>query len=614
MELVAAAAGTGQGDELSIELDAVARRVAGIRTVAVHAEPIVREINVIGEICYDESELATISAYVDGRLDRLYADYTGVVVTKGDHLALLYSPELYAGQVEVIQSKRALREHQASTLTRVVESQQRLYEGARRKLLELGITKEQLQDIESQDKANSRMHLCAPISGTVIEKFAVEGQYVKTGQPIYRMADLSTVWLMLELFPEDAALIRYGQRVTATVQSLPGRSFAGRVAFKDPMVNPRTRTVGVRVVIENPHGSLLIGDYAKANIEVELAANGEQQTCLYDPDLAGKWISPRHPHVVESSPGQCRECGVALVPADRFGFAPTRTEPERFCVVPRDAVLMAGANSVVYVETEPGRFEIRPVVLGPITSNQIVILEGLKEDEQVAVAGNFLIDSQMQLAGNPSLIDPTRAKAQGPADTDSVKSAELIAALSSLNETDRLLAEAQKICPVTKMPLGSMGTPPKIDVQGRLVFICCQGCEQRLLDEPQKHLANLPLADSELQGDSQQGLAQMELPQMELPQMAVPQLGLPSMETPSAENGESQEIAAALTQLSPTDRTLASRQKMCPVADMPLGSMGTPIKVMVRGNPVFICCEGCRESLLANPAEYLAKLSKEAVR
>ena len=185
--------------------------------------------------------------------------------------------------------------------------------------------------------------------------YATEGQYVKEGQAIYELADLSTVWLMLELFPEDAAAIRYGQIVEAEVQSLPGRKFAGRVAFMDPMVDPTKRTVGVRVVIPNDDGLLRVGDYATAKIQAPLAG-GE------------------------------------------------------LLAVPRNAVLMAGSDSVLYVETEPGRFEIRNVVLGARSGDQIVVLKGLEEGEQVAVSGNFLIDSQMQLAGNPSLIDPTKAE------------------------------------------------------------------------------------------------------------------------------------------------------------------------------------------------------------
>ncbi|MCH7689256.1 MAG: efflux RND transporter periplasmic adaptor subunit, partial [Planctomycetes bacterium] len=389
-------------------------------------------------------------------------DSTRVVVEKGDHLALVYSPRLYSGQVELLLAKQAREDSRSTTFTRVIGSNRDLYQSSKQRLIELGMTAPQIEQLERTGEANSRVHLCAPISGTVIEKFAVEGQYVKEGQAIYKLADLSTVWLMLELFPEDAATIRYGQKVEAVVQSLPGRKFTGRVAFIDPSVDPKTRTVGVRVVIPNGDGLLRVGDYAKATLDVPVTGSIDQQGTVYDPELANKWISPRHPHVVESSAGKCRICGVDLVPAARFGFTAEASANGEALVVPRDAVLMAGSNSVLYVETEPGRFEIRRVVLGPSCGDQIVILSGVKQGEQVATRGNFLIDSQMQLAGNPSLIDPTKAEPK----RDEAMPAEVIAALSKLSTQDRGLAESQRICPVTMMLLGSMGTPKKVDVNG----------------------------------------------------------------------------------------------------------------------------------------------------
>lgn len=574
MELVPATSGAGNTDETSIQVDPVARRVANIRTVAVKAVRLTRKIRAIGELSYDEGTLKTIAAYVDGRLDRLYADYTGVVVEKGDHLAWVYSPLLYSSQVELLVAKRAREQSRSPTEQRATYTGGNLYDSARERLIEFGMTAAQIDQFEQSGEANSRMHLCAPISGTVIEKLAVEGQYVKTGQPIYRLADLSTVWLMLELFPEDAAAMRYGQKVGAEVQSLPGRKLTGRVAFIDPTVDPKTRTVGVRVVMPNDEGLLRIGDYAKAMIAVELSGSGGQPARVYDPELANKWISPRHPHVVESTPGKCRVCGVALVPASQLGFTSEPTGGGQALVIPRNAVLMAGECSVVYVETDPGRFEVRSVVLGPSVDHEIAILEGVNEGEQVACSGNFLIDSQMQLAGNPSLIDPTKAKRGGK--SGEAESGKLIAALSGLSAEDRMLAASQEICPVTRQPLGSMGTPPKVAVNGRPILICCKGCESRLLAEPDKYLANLS-------------------------------------QTPPPED-EDPEIAAALAKLSAEDRALAKKQRVCPVTELPLGSMGTPPKVDVDGRPVFICCEGCRERLLAEPVKHLARLPKEAVR
>lgn|GEM_PF-377421 len=495
MELVPASSGGGDSDSQSIHLDPASRRVANIQTVAVTSMPMTRTIRAIGELSYDEGTQRTISAYVDGRLDRLFADYTGMVVKKGDHLALLYSPRLYSGQVELLLAKQARGEVRSEKVQSIVGSGEDLYGSAKERLIELGMTVEQIADLEKVGEANSRLHVCAPISGTVIEKLADEGEYVKEGQALFKVADLSTVWLMLELFPEDAATIRYGQKVDAQVQSLPNRTFAGRVAFIDPHVNPKTRTVGVRVVIPNKEGVLRVGDYAKATIDVPLSDATE--TLVFDPELANKWISPRHPHVVADAAGDCPVCGIDLVPSAQFGFTDQPSLSAEALMIPRDAVLMAGENSVVYVETEPGRFEIRRVVLGPNCGDQLVIRSGLKLGELVATRGNFLIDSQMQLAGNPSLIDPTRVEPMKEASPyDQPLTPDMIEALAELPDDDRPLAESQKVCPVRGYLLGAMGAPPKVDVNGKPVFICCEACRKDLLAEPDKYLAVLANRES----------------------------------------------------------------------------------------------------------------------
>ena len=264
---------------------------------------------------------------------------------------------------------------------------------------------------------------------------------------------------MLELFPTDAAAIQYGQQVETTIQSYPGKLFAGRVAFIDPEVDPKTRTVGVRVVIPNPKGLLKVGDYVKAKISIPILGNGKGPVEIYDPELANKWISPRHPHIIADAPGKCSLCNIDLVPASDYGFTNLPQTNDKTLVVPRNAVLMAANNSVIYVETEPGRFEIRPVILGPTSGKNIVIMSGLKEGENVAIRGNFLIDSQMQLAGNPSLIDPSRAI---PLNQKNEFSAKNLEAIASLPEAEQKLVKAQQICPVTRAMLGSMGTPKKL--------------------------------------------------------------------------------------------------------------------------------------------------------
>ncbi|RPH78032.1 MAG: DUF3347 domain-containing protein, partial [Planctomycetaceae bacterium] len=382
------------------------RRLANIQTATVEREAIEANLQTVGAIAIDESRQATIAAYIDGRIERLFADYTGVDIKKGDHLAVLYSPQLYAAQVEHVEARRASAV--SGALPAVRQAQESLATNTRQRLREFGMTDEQIIDLETSGQAQSRLTIYTHQGGTVIEKLAVEGNYVKAGDPIYRIADLSMVWLMLKLFPEDATRIRFGQRVEAVIQSLPGQTLFGRVAFIDPTVDPKTRTVGVRVELLNEHGRLRPGDYAVARINLPIGPHGK----VFDKDLAGKWISPMHPQIIREEAGQCPICGMDLVPTSRYGFAAAPVPQPQALTVPRLAVLLAGGNSIVYVETKPGRFEIRPVTVGPILRDKIVILEGLKAGENVATAGNFLIDSQMQLAGKPSLIDPSRAIAQ----------------------------------------------------------------------------------------------------------------------------------------------------------------------------------------------------------
>ncbi|MGE4004084.1 MAG: efflux RND transporter periplasmic adaptor subunit [Planctomycetaceae bacterium] len=497
--------------------------------MAVSSTPMTRTIRAIGELNYDEGSLKTISAYVDGRLDKLYADYTGAVVKEGDHLALVYSPRLYTGQVELLLARKARDRNSSATQSN--QSGADLYQSAKERLVLLGVTEMQIEHLEQAGRADSRLYLCAPISGTVIEKLAVEGQYVKEGDAIYKLADLSTVWLMLRLFPEDAAAIRYGQKINAEVQSLPGRRFTGRVAFIDPNVDPKTRTVGVRVVIPNDDGLLRVGDYAKATIDAPLAITPD--ALAYDPDLAHKWISPHHPHIIAETKGACPICGADLVPAAEFGFTDQPIAGSEALVVPRDAVLMAGNNSVVYVETEPGRFEIRRVVLGPHVGDQVVIRSGVEAGEQVATRGNFLIDSQMQLAGNPSLIDPTKAQPM----MDDAMGSTMIASLLELSPDDRELVQKQKICPVTELRLGPMGVPKKVDVNGTPVFICCEVCRKELLAEPDKYLARLAAMPREESGHDHSPATDL---QWDLPPIGVPQVIEPKTRPADAEESGNQ--------------------------------------------------------------------------
>jgi membrane fusion protein, copper/silver efflux system len=439
MELVPAETGP-------VYLDPATRRILNIQTVKVTPGVPTREIRTVGELTYDEAKLRTISAYFDSRIEKLYANYTGVEVTQGETLAVVYSPQLQVAQRELLLAK--------NSRSREVAANDRLYAQSRQRLIEWGVSSQQIEALEQSGDVNSRLELVAPMSGTVIEKLAVEGQYITQGEPIYRLANLSQVWLMLKLFPEEATLLKIGQRVEAEVDSLPGQIFEGRVEFIVPSIDPSSRTVDVRVVMPNPRGLLRVGDFARANCTVTMESRS-----VADSKMA------------------------SMATDDR-----SATDSNSPLVVPRDSVLIVGRNSVVYVETEPGRFEMRTVTIHSISHQQVFISDGLKEGELVARRGNFLIDSQMQLAGNPSLIDPSRAV---PKPMESETTLGIDEAMAALSPEDRELAMSQKLCVVADMPLGSMGVPIRVDIHGEPVFICCEGCRASLIKQPDKYLDKL---------------------------------------------------------------------------------------------------------------------------
>lgn len=478
MELVpATSSGTNEGSN-ALEIGTAARRIANIQTTKVRSEHCTRQIKAVGKIAYDETRMKTIAAYVDGRIEELHVAYTGATVDEGDELALVYSPELYSSQVEFLTAFEGLNSSGTDERDPLEEVSKRLYESSRQRLSEFGMTSQQLEELELVGEARSRMQILAPMGGTVVDKQVVDGQFVTEGETLFQLVDLSTIWLQLELLPEDVVSISYGQRVEAEVQSLPGQTFVGRVAFVEPEVDPLTRTVGVRVIMPNRRGELRIGEFARASISVPISRPDHESSAFYDEELAGRWICPVHPQVISNGKGNCEHCEAGLVATTAFGFAENDSRSASTLLVPRDAVLMIGKRSVVYVETEPGRFELREVVLGPTVGDDIAIFEGVMAGEQVASRGNFLIDSQMQLAGNPSLIDPTKALPLEEVDP------EVLAAMAELSDEDRQLAEAQGDCPVADKPLGSMGVPIKVDVNGVPIFICCAGCRRLLLSEP----------------------------------------------------------------------------------------------------------------------------------
>ena len=350
MDLILLKQTSGEGSLRELSISEAAKALMEIKVEPVRRRLVAAEIRMVGKIDYDETRLATIAAWMPGRLDRLFVDYTGVPVKKGEHLVKIFSPDLIAAQEELLQAKKATKDLSKSAAGTVGEMTRATLVAVREKLRLLGLTREQIAKVESTGKVSDHLQINSPATGIVIHKHAKEGMYVKTGTPIYTVADLSTMWVRLEAYESDLIWLRYGQRVEFTTISHPGEMFSGTISFIDPVLNPRTRTVKVRVNVPNPKGKLKPGMFVKASVRSRVAEGGK----VMEPALAGKSICPMHPEVIKDKPGQCDVCGMDLVPAESLGFVgadPNKTRPP--LVIPATAPLITGTRAVVYVRVDP---------------------------------------------------------------------------------------------------------------------------------------------------------------------------------------------------------------------------------------------------------------------
>lgn len=422
MDLIPVASNPGAGGlpAGTIELSPEAAALISVETVPVTRRPLTHRVRMVGEVAYDETRLSYLTAYAGGRLDRMYVDYTGVRVREGDHLAEIYSPDLLVARQELVEARRAWGRVDANSSAIARSTAKAVLDAARERLRLLGLTPEQVQAAEAgrvpEGQNADHVTLYAPVGGVVIDKNAKPGSYVSEGDRLYTIADLSQVWVMLEAYESDLPWLRFGQNVEFTVAGMGDETFTGRVAFIDPTLDPTTRTVDVRVNVDNADGRLRPGVFVRASVMSKVAEAGR----VMAPELAGKWISPMHPEVIRDEPGDCPVCGMDLVPAEELGYEPPQSTLAPL-IVPHSAVLRTGTRGVVYVQTptEPGqsgfRFEGRTVELGPSGEGFIVVREGLAEGELVVSRGNFQIDSALQIQAHPSMMNPDPASTQaGP--------------------------------------------------------------------------------------------------------------------------------------------------------------------------------------------------------
>ncbi|SMF35103.1 efflux RND transporter periplasmic adaptor subunit [Desulfovibrio gilichinskyi] len=357
MDLIPLEKGGKSGEEVlslrQISLTDQARTLAGIETSKVEKRNVGVETRMVGKVDYDETRMGTITAWTGGRIDKLYIDYTGSSVRKGQAMASIYSPELLTAQVELIQSVKAKEALRGSSMQIVKDTAARTEKASREKLRLLGLSKSQIADIIKNGKAAEHIILYSPMSGIVLKKDVVEGVYVKTGTPIYTIADLSRVWVFLEAYESDLPWIKMGMLVDFTTEAYPGKSFQGKVAYIDPVVNEKTRTIRIRLEVPNEEFKLKPGMFVRA-----------------------------------------------VSQADKKAVAQL--------VIPASAPLITGKRAVVYIAVpgKEGVYEGREIVLGPKAGDFYVVKYGLADGEQVVTNGNFKIDSALQIIAKPSMMNP----------------------------------------------------------------------------------------------------------------------------------------------------------------------------------------------------------------
>jgi len=326
----------------TVQLDADEINAAGVQLVKVSTARLKTSVESVGRVEQPEAQLATVPARVGGRIDKLYVQFTGETVRRGQAVAEIYSPELVSSAEEyrlALQNRDHMR---GSSEKDAIESSNALVGASRRRLELWGVSEKQINAAAAGD-AGLHVTIYAPNGGSVVERKVTRGQYVNAGDSLFTVADLSTVWVKADVYEFQLPQIRPGQMVEITSDALPDKVVHGRVDFIEPEANPQTRTIPVHVHVPNPAMRLRPGMYIRA----KFVSPGERETL----------------------------------------------------VVPRSAVLDTGTRKLVYIAKGDGIFEAREIQAGAPSEELYPVVSGLKAGEEVVTNGNFLIDSQTRLTG-----------------------------------------------------------------------------------------------------------------------------------------------------------------------------------------------------------------------
>ncbi|WP_298899611.1 efflux RND transporter periplasmic adaptor subunit [uncultured Psychroserpens sp.] len=347
MDLIPAETGADGLSLNEFKLTKNAMALANIQTSVVGDGSIEsNSIKLSGKISENEDANVVQASYFSGRIERLNISSVGEEVRQGQLLATIYSPELFSAQQELI------------TASSLKESQPALYKAVRNKLKLWKISDKQINQIEASGKVIQNFPIYATVSGTVSEKLAEQGDYVKQGQALLKITNLNIVWAIFDVYENQIELFKKGQEITVTTNAYPNKEFKKKVDFIDPMMNPQTRTVDLRVVLNNRNGEFKTGMFVEGIIE-NIASDSEQKLSI-----------------------------------------------------PSSSVLWTGERSVVYLKTNPNEpvFEMREVVLGKQVGEQYEVIDGLKDGDEIVTNGTFTVDASAQLQGKKSMMNKEGGK------------------------------------------------------------------------------------------------------------------------------------------------------------------------------------------------------------
>jgi len=324
----------------SVKISPVKLQKIGVQYGEVSYERITRTIRTVGRAAYDETKIARIHTKIDGWIEHVYLDFVGKLVEKGQPLISIYSPDLVSTQQELLIAKKAKDYLGDNPVKEVASGAISLYESTRDRLRLWDISEEQVREIEERGMPQKTLTLYAPLSGYVISRNAFERQRVTADTELYSIADLSTIWVLADIYEYEVPLVRLGQTAKMTLSYFPGRTYTGKLTYIYPQLENMTRTLKVRLEFPNPDIELKPDMYANVELQIDY----------------GRQLS-----------------------------------------VPAEAVLDAGDEQVVFVAHEGGYFEPRKVEVGGKVGGRYIILSGLKPGERIVTSGNFLIDSESRL-------------------------------------------------------------------------------------------------------------------------------------------------------------------------------------------------------------------------